>query len=94
MCLGIPGQILEIGDSASHLAKVNLSGTPRTVDISLVDEEGATVGEWVLVHAGFALSKISETEARDILELFREMSELNAEDETPAPAPPATVNVP
>lgn len=85
MCLGIPGQILAISDSSSHRVTVNLSGTPRTVDVSLVDEEGIAPGAWVLVHAGFALSKISETEARDILELFREMSEMNEGDGLSAP---------
>lgn len=77
MCLGIPGRVLVIADSSSHLATVDLSGTPRAIDVSLVDEEGLAAGEWVLVHAGFALSKISESEAHEILELFREMSEMN-----------------
>lgn len=75
MCLGIPGKVLEVTDVSLRLASVNVSGARRTVDISVVDEEGIAPGDWVLVHAGFALSKISETEALEILALLREMSD-------------------
>ncbi len=76
MCLGIPGQVLEITDSAAHMGRVEMSGAKRMVDLSLVDEDGIAPGDWVLVHAGFALGKVSEQEARDTLALLREMSDM------------------
>lgn len=75
MCLGIPGRILEIPDSASPVARVLLSGATRTVDISLVREEQPGPGDWVLVHAGFALTVVSEQEALDSLALLKEMAD-------------------
>ena len=66
MCLAIPGQILEIVDEPNRLAKVDVAGVRRNVNIGLLDEDpdgGATVGDWVLIHVGFALSKVNEEEA-------------------------------
>ncbi len=65
MCLGIPGQIVEIVDATTHMAKVDVGGVRRNVNIGLLagTEEGIGAGDWVLVHVGFALSKIDETEA-------------------------------
>ena len=74
MCLGIPGQILELLAPEQHRAAVMVSEARRTVDVSLV-EEGLAPGEWVLVHAGLALSKIAEREARETLALMQEMSD-------------------
>ena len=74
MCLGIPGKILEIIDESSGMAAVMVSGARRKVSISLLEEEGVAPDDWVLVHAGFALSKINEQEALDMLALFEEMS--------------------
>lgn len=83
MCLGIPGQVVGVADPLTHLAPVLVSGTRRRVDLSLFaaeDEEGEDAplksGEWVLVHAGLALARISAEEAREILALQREMSDL------------------
>ena len=75
MCLGIPGQVIEVTDAAAHMAAVRVSGARRMVNISLVDEEGIAPGEWVLVHAGLALSVIPEQEALETLALLQEMSE-------------------
>jgi hydrogenase expression/formation protein HypC len=77
MCLGIPGQVLELLAPEQHRAAVIVSGARRTVDISLVEEEGLAPGEWVLVHAGLALSKIAEREAQETetLALLQEMSD-------------------
>ena len=65
MCLAIPGQILEIVDEANRLAKVDVAGVKRNVNIGLLDAEdgGAAAGEWVLIHVGFAISKVDEQEA-------------------------------
>jgi hydrogenase expression/formation protein HypC len=65
MCLAIPGQILEVVDEANRLAKVEVAGVRRTVNIGLLDAEdgGAGPGDWVLIHVGFAMSKIDEEEA-------------------------------
>ena len=65
MCLAIPGQILEMVDDANRLAKVDVAGVRRTVNVGLLDAEGEGVvpGDWVLIHVGFALSKVDEEEA-------------------------------
>ena len=75
MCLGIPGQIVEIVDDANHIAKVNVSGVKRNVNVALVREEGIGPGDWVLIHVGFAMSKIDEAEAQETLNLLRQMGE-------------------
>lgn len=71
MCLAIPGQIVEITDEANRLARVDVAGVRRTVNVGLLD--GARPGDWVLIHVGFALSLIDEEEARATLSLLEEM---------------------
>jgi hydrogenase expression/formation protein HypC len=75
MCLAIPGQIIEIVDRPNRLAKVEVAGVRRTVNIGLLDVEDTSAGpgDWVLIHVGFALSKIDEEEARMTLRLLEEM---------------------
>jgi hydrogenase expression/formation protein HypC len=73
MCLAIPGQIIEIVDESNRLAKVDVAGVRRTINIGLVDDEGAGPGDWVLIHVGFAISKVDEEEARATLELHERM---------------------
>lgn len=63
MCLGIPGRIVEITDTANCLAKVDVSGVQRTISVKLLEKELPEPDEWVLVHVGFAMSKIDEKEA-------------------------------
>jgi hydrogenase expression/formation protein HypC len=65
MCLAIPGQIIEVVDDANRLAQVDVAGVKRTINIGLLDDDGvgAHPGEWVLIHVGFALSKVDEEEA-------------------------------
>lgn len=75
MCLGIPGQIIEVTDEATDTAAVMLSGTRRNVNVAMVHADGIAPGDWVLVHAGFALSTLDEREALDMLEMLREMSD-------------------
>ena len=65
MCLAIPGQLLEIVDEDNRLAKVDVAGVRRTINIGLLDEDGIGVGpgDWVLIHVGFAMSRVDEEEA-------------------------------
>ena len=64
MCLAIPGQIVETVDEPNRLAKVDVAGVQRTVNIGLLDEDGGVgPGDWVLIHVGFAMSKVDEAEA-------------------------------
>jgi hydrogenase expression/formation protein HypC len=67
MCLGIPGQIVEIVDEENSIAKVDVAGVKRNISTAVLDRGGDTVrvGDWVLIHVGFALSKIDEDEAAD-----------------------------
>jgi hydrogenase expression/formation protein HypC len=73
VCLGIPAQIVEEIDREGGIVKAEISGVRRNVSIALCPE--ATAGDWVLVHVGFALSKIDEQEARRTLELLEQMGE-------------------
>ena len=75
MCLAIPGQIIEIVDDANRLAQVDVAGVKRTVNIGLLDDDdgGAGRGDWVLIHVGFALSKVDEEEARATRKLLEAM---------------------
>ena len=67
MCLGIPGEIFEIREDESDLARVDVAGVRRMVNIGLLEGQDIAVGDWVLIHVGFALSKIDEQEARDAM---------------------------
>ena len=67
MCLGIPGQIIDIVDDANSIAKVDVSGVRRNVSVALVRPEGIEPGDWVLIHVGFAMSKIDEVEAHETM---------------------------
>lgn len=73
MCLGIPAQIVELVDADAGIAKAEISGVRRNVSIALCPEAG--VDDWVLVHVGFALSRIDEEQARETLELLEQMGE-------------------
>jgi hydrogenase expression/formation protein HypC len=63
VCLGIPGQIIELVDANDQLARADVSGVTRIINIGLLDEDQARPGDWVLIHVGFAMSKIDEREA-------------------------------
>jgi hydrogenase expression/formation protein HypC len=75
MCLAIPGQVIEFVDEDNRLAKVDVAGVRRTVNVGLLDGDdgGAHPGDWVLIHVGFALSKVDEGEAHATLALLRNM---------------------
>ncbi|MBA2477674.1 MAG: HypC/HybG/HupF family hydrogenase formation chaperone [Sporichthyaceae bacterium] len=79
MCLGIPGQIVEIGDRSDLRATVDVEGVLRDVSVALIGIDGpdcAKVGDWVLVHLGFALSKIDETEAKETLDALAALTDM------------------
>ena len=63
MCLGIPGEVVEMYDDRPDLAKVDVSGVRRAINIGLLEGEDVRPGDWILIHVGFALSKIDEEEA-------------------------------
>ncbi len=67
MCLGIPGQVVDIVDPAQHRAIVDVNGVRREVNVGLVLDEGLAVGDWVLIHVGFAMARIDEEEAERTL---------------------------
>jgi len=75
MCLGIPGQIIDIIDDANSIAKVDVSGVKRNVSVALVRPEGIASGDWVLIHVGFAMSKIDEEEARETQKMLQLMGQ-------------------
>ena len=74
MCLGIPGQVVEFVDRDNHIAKVEVSGVRRNVNVGLLAGE-VGVGDWVLIHVGFALSKIDEEEATATREFLESLGE-------------------
>ena len=63
MCLGIPGQLVELVESNDQLARADVSGVTRVINIGLLEDERLEPGDWVLIHVGFAMSKIDEEEA-------------------------------
>lgn len=74
MCLAIPGQVVEIIDAANRIATVEVAGVHRNVNIGLLDDDGgAHPGDWVLIHVGFALSRVDEAEAHATLRLLERM---------------------
>jgi hydrogenase expression/formation protein HypC len=80
MCLGIPGQVVAIEDEDRGLGVIEISGVRRVTNLMLVREAGqplaALIGSWVLIHVGFAMSRIDEAEAKRTLELLHELGEL------------------
>lgn len=75
MCLAIPGKIVELLDDKSQYAMIDVSGVKRKVNISLLQKEDLQVNDWVLIHVGFAMNKVSEKEATEQLQLLQEIGE-------------------
>lgn len=76
MCLAIPGQVIEMIDPVKNIAKVDVGGVRRNVNVGLLTEkEAVDLGDWVLIHVGFALSKVDEAEAAATLEVLRGLGE-------------------
>ena len=79
MCLAIPGKIVEIVDEDNHIAKVEVGGVRRNINIGMLEKDEARVGDYVLIHVGFAMSKIDEKEAEETLRLLKEIGEFDPE---------------
>jgi hydrogenase expression/formation protein HypC len=83
MCLGIPGKIVEITDPDNLMARVDVSGIQRQVNIACIVSDDhpaqACIGDWVLVHVGFAMSRIDEEEAQKTLAILAELGEVQQE---------------
>ena len=77
MCLAIPGQVIDVVDEENRLARVDVAGVRRKVNIGLLDatDGGAQPGDWVLIHVGFAMSNVDEEEAQATLELLKGMGD-------------------
>jgi len=82
MCLGIPGRIVSItnGEDIYRMGTIDFSGARKEISLAYVPE--AQVGDYVIVHAGFAISVLDEEEANRVFEYLREMEELAAGSET------------
>jgi len=81
MCLAIPGKIVEIVDVENSIAKVDVGGVKRNINIGMLDKDEARVGDYVLIHVGFAMSKVYEREAEDTLRVLKEIGEFDLEFE-------------
>jgi hydrogenase expression/formation protein HypC len=79
MCLAIPGKIIEIVDAENQIAKVDVGGVRRNINTGMLD--AAQVGDYVLIHVGFAMSKIDEHEAEETLRVLKEIGEYQLEFE-------------
>jgi hydrogenase expression/formation protein HypC len=73
MCLGIPGEVIEFLPDQPDLARVNVSGVRRVINVGLLTDEKVEPGDWVLIHVGFALSKIDEAEAAAALAFLEDI---------------------
>ena len=80
MCLGIPGEVVELLDSNRHLAKIDVAGVRRNINIDLLGDENVAPGDWVLIHVGFAMAKIDEDEAKRALEGLQLMGRAYADE--------------
>jgi hydrogenase expression/formation protein HypC len=75
MCLAIPGQIVELDQAGSDLATVNVSGVRRRVNIGLLDGQEVKVGDWVLIHVGFAMNRIDAEQAHEQMRMLALLGE-------------------
>lgn len=73
MCLGLPGQIIEIPDPEHGIARVDTDGVIRNVSLGMLPDESLAVGDWVMVHLGFAMAKIDGTHARETRAFLNEL---------------------
>jgi hydrogenase expression/formation protein HypC len=80
MCLGIPGEVVDISEDRPDLATVDVSGVRRPINIGLLEDDPPKVGEWVLIHVGFALSKIDEDEAKAAMEFLESIGQAYADE--------------
>lgn len=78
MCLAIPAKVVELSSTEPSRALIEVAGAKRSIDIGLLEEDPVRTGDWVLVHVGFALSKISEEQAREQLSTLAKLGESEA----------------
>jgi len=81
MCLAIPGKIVEIVDAGNRIAKVEVGGVKRNINIGMLAENETHIGDYVLIHVGFAMSKVDEQEAEETLRVLKELGEYQNEFE-------------
>ena len=81
MCLAIPGKIVEIVDEESRIAKVDVGGVKRNINIGMLGRDEALVGDYVLIHVGFAMSKVDKAQAADTLRILKQIGEFDLEFE-------------
>ena len=79
MCLAIPGKIVEIVDAENSIAKVEVGGVRRNVNVGMLEKEEALVGNYVLIHVGFAMTRIDEHEAQETLRILEEIGQFEPE---------------
>ena len=79
MCLAIPGKIIEIVDAENHVAKVEVGGVRRNINTGMLSERDAQIGNYVLIHVGFAMSRIDEHEAQETLRVLEEIGQYEDE---------------
>ena len=89
MCLGIPGEVIELLADQPDLARVEVSGVRRVINVGLLADDLPAPGEWVLIHVGFALSKMDENDAAEALKFLAEIGQAYADE----PAAPAQLRV-
>jgi hydrogenase expression/formation protein HypC len=77
MCLAIPGKVVEISPDNSDSALVDVVGVRRKIDLGLLQDDRPVPGDWVLIHVGFAMSKISEHDALDQMNTLRMLGEID-----------------
>jgi len=81
MCLAIPGRIVEIVDFENSIAKVEVGGVKRNINIGMLGKDEVGIGDYVLIHVGFAMSKVDEAQAADTLRVLKEIGEFDLEFE-------------
>ena len=79
MCLAIPGKIVEIVDEENSIAKVDVGGVRRNINTGMLSRDEARVGNYVLIHVGFAMSKVDEHEAMETLRILEEIGQFDEE---------------
>ena len=75
MCLGIPGEVVELLPDRTDLATVEVSGVRRAINVGLLEGEELSPGDWVLIHVGFAMSKMDEQEAKSALDFLEDLGQ-------------------
>ncbi len=79
MCLAIPGKIIEMVDAENNIAKVDVGGVRRNINTGMLDKTETRVGDYVLIHVGFAMSRIDEREAEETMRILREIGQYEEE---------------